>query len=71
MIDEVALVEALTMGGKPVAFNVFEPLLMGAPLRRHPNTVFGSHNGSNTIDAVIKTNVRAINLIDELLAGGG
>ena len=44
---------------------------MGAPLRRHPNTVFGSHNGSNTIDAVIKTNVRAINLIDELLAGGG
>ena len=72
LIDEVALVEALDNGSvNSVALDVFEkePLPMGAPLRRHPNTVFGSHNGSNTIDAVIKTNVRAINLIDELLAG--
>lgn len=73
LIDEVALVEALDNGSVDcVALDVFEkePLPLSAPLRRHPNTVFGSHNGSNTIDAVIKTNVRAINLIDELLAGG-
>ena len=73
LIDEAALVKALDDGSvESVALDVFEmePLPMGSPLRKRPNTVFGSHNGSNTLDAVLKTNVRAIDLIDELLARG-
>ena len=63
LIDENALCEALrTEQVHSAALDVFEvePLPMNSYLREHPLCVFGSHNGSNTSDAVEKTNVVAI-----------
>lgn len=68
LINEVDLCTALETGKvHSVALDVFEeePLAMSSPLRTHPLSVFGSHNSSNTIDAVIKTNEKAI---EKLLA---
>jgi D-3-phosphoglycerate dehydrogenase len=63
LIDEQALCEALESGKvHSAALDVFEvePLPMNSYLREHPLCVFGSHNGSNTTDAVEKTNIVAI-----------
>jgi len=63
LIQEEALVEALEKGKvHSAALDVFEeePLPMSSPLRNMPLCIFGSHNGSNTSDAVAKTNDRAI-----------
>jgi D-3-phosphoglycerate dehydrogenase len=66
LIDEQALIAALQsrhVGG--VALDVFEtePLPPDSPLRRFPQCVLGSHNGSNTIDAVRRASERAIELL--------
>lgn len=63
LIDEQALCDALRSGKvHSAALDVFEvePLPMDSYLREHPLCIFGSHNGSNTSDAVIKTNIVAI-----------
>ena len=63
LIDEQALCEALQSDKvHSAALDVFEvePLPMNSYLREHPLCVFGSHNGSNTTDAVVKTNIVAI-----------
>ena len=64
LIDEEALVAALE-GGKvySAALDVFEtePLDSNSLLASMPRCIFGSHNSSNTIDAVAATNIRAIN----------
>ena len=63
LIDEVALIAALGAGHvHSAALDVFEtePLPMDSPLREHPRCVFGSHNASNTADAVIRTSEQAI-----------
>jgi D-3-phosphoglycerate dehydrogenase len=63
IIDEPALIEALQSGkAYSAALDVFEtePLPMDSPLRSHPRCVFGSHNASNTADAVIRTSEIAI-----------
>jgi D-3-phosphoglycerate dehydrogenase len=63
LIDEQALCEALQSDKvHSAALDVFEvePLPMNSYLREHPLCVFGSHNGSNTTDAVEKTNIVAI-----------
>lgn len=63
LIDEPALVEALLAGHvHSAALDVFvsEPLPANSPLRNLPLCVFGSHNSSNTSDAVARTNIRAI-----------
>lgn len=63
LIDEQALCEALkTEKVHSAALDVFEiePLPMSSYLREHPLCIFGSHNGSNTVDAVEKTNVVSI-----------
>jgi len=63
VIDEGAL-EASLKNGKvySAALDVFEtePLPMGSYLRTHPRCVFGSHNASNTADAVERTSRIAI-----------
>jgi D-3-phosphoglycerate dehydrogenase / 2-oxoglutarate reductase len=55
LIDEEALIDALQSGKvAAVALDVFEvePLPTESPLRQMPQCIFGSHNGSNTKEAV-------------------
>lgn len=72
LIDEKALVGALKSGKvHSAALDVFEvePLPRDSYLREHPLNILGSHNGSNTTEAVEKTNIRAIKLLTDFLAG--
>jgi D-3-phosphoglycerate dehydrogenase len=70
VIDESALEHALQSGKVySAALDVFEkePLPMDSYLRTHPHCIFGSHNASNTADAVIRTSTIAISkLVDYL-----
>ena len=71
IIDETALVKGLTDGLiHSAALDVFEvePLAADNPLRSFPNTIYGSHNGSNTVDAVRNVSRFAIKTIAEFLA---
>ena len=67
LIDEAALLTALQSGQvHSAALDVFEvePLPAESPLRGLPQTIFGSHNGSNSADAVRRCSHFAI---DKLL----
>ena len=70
LVDEAALVEALDTGRvRAAALDVFgeEPLAPDHPLRRFPQCVFGSHNGSNTHEGVRRASAKAVdNLLAEL-----
>ena len=71
LIDEQALISQLQKGHvAAVALDVFEeePLLAGSALRKFPQNVFGSHNASNTLEAVLRTSRTAIRLLEERLA---
>jgi D-3-phosphoglycerate dehydrogenase len=73
VIDEPALVAALRSGHVySAALDVFEqePLPMNSPLREHPRCIFGSHNSSNTSDAVDRTSRIAIGKLFEFLGVG-
>jgi D-3-phosphoglycerate dehydrogenase len=66
LISEAALIAGLEGGiVHSAALDVFEdePLPMSSPLRKYEKCVFGSHNGSNTTDAVMKTSERAMQLL--------
>ena len=70
IIDEQALISALQADKVySAALDVFEdePLPMDSPLRSHPRCVFGSHNASNTADAVVRTSEIAIDKLMEFL----
>ena len=70
VIDEPALVAALRSGHVySAALDVFEqePLPMKSPLREHPRCIFGSHNSSNTSDAVDRTSRIAVGKLFEFL----
>ena len=70
LIDEPALIAALQSGHvHSAALDVFEqePLPMDSPLRELPRCIFGSHNGSNTSDAVARTNDMVIEKLLEFL----
>ena len=69
LVDEPALVDALQRGQiGAAALDVFEeePLPATSPLRSLDNVLLGSHNSSNTAEAVRRTSDRAIR---NLLAG--
>lgn len=66
LIHEIALIDALQSGRvHSVALDVFEvePLPSDSPLRGLERCIFGSHNGSNTEDAVIRASERAMGLL--------
>lgn len=66
LINENDLIEALESGKvNSVALDVFEeePLPMDSPLRKYESCIFGSHNASNTTQAVRKTSLKTIELI--------
>jgi D-3-phosphoglycerate dehydrogenase len=70
LVEEAALIRALDSGriGR-AALDVFEeePLPAASPLRTLDNVILGSHNASNTAEAVHRTSVLAIeNLIQGL-----
>ena len=63
LIDEAALAAALQAGHvAAAALDVFEiePMPADSPLRAMPQCVFGSHNGSNTRDAVRRASQEAM-----------
>ncbi len=70
LIDEPALIDALNSGKVAgAALDVFE---QEPPDERHPllafeQCLYGSHNASNTLEAVRATNARAMQLVAELL----
>lgn len=71
LIDEPALIAALQSGKVySAALDVFEvePLPATSPLRGFDRCIFGSHNGSNTIDAVERASHRAIESLAGFLA---
>nr|VFJ62215.1 MAG: D-3-phosphoglycerate dehydrogenase [Candidatus Kentron sp. DK] len=73
VIDESALELALKDGRvHSAALDVFEiePLPMDSYLRTHPRCIFGSHNASNTVDAVAKTSEIAIEKLAGFLGAG-
>jgi D-3-phosphoglycerate dehydrogenase / 2-oxoglutarate reductase len=70
IIDEASLEDALKSGEVySAALDVFEvePLPMNSYLRTHPHCVFGSHNASNTADAVERTSHIAIDKLFNFL----
>lgn len=72
VIDEPALEAALQSGNvHSAALDVFEvePLPMESYLRTHHRCILGSHNASNTSDAVVRTSEIAIRKLMEFLYG--
>ncbi|MCV6639580.1 phosphoglycerate dehydrogenase [Candidatus Albibeggiatoa sp. nov. NOAA] len=70
LIDESALIQSLQSGQvAAAALDVFdqEPLPESSPLRQMPQCIFGSHNGSNTKDAVRRASLEAMDKLFEFL----
>jgi len=70
LIDEPALAAALASGQvHSAALDVMEvePLPADSPLRGYARCIFGSHNSSNTSDAVVRASERAMALLFEML----
>jgi len=72
VVDTAAMVKALEnkeIAGYATDVFEVEPLPMNSHLRLFENTMFGSHNSSNTKEGVYRTNVKAIELMASFLSG--
>jgi D-3-phosphoglycerate dehydrogenase len=70
LINENDLVEALNsgrLGGAAVDVYQVEPLPGASGLRECPNVILGSHNASNTTEAVIRTSLTTIAIMRDFL----
>ena len=70
IIDENALIDNLNNNYiDSVALDVYEeePISVDSPLLKNPRCVFGSHNASNTNEAVIRTSNKAIKIMSDFL----
>ena len=70
LVDESALFNALKSNKvHSIASDVYEiePLPISSYLLKHPRCILGSHNSSNTIEAVERTSKKAIELIFKFL----
>lgn len=70
IIDEKALIDGLKSGKvHSAALDVFEvePLPMDSELRQFEQCIFGTHNGSNTIDGVRRATKQAMQSLFEFL----
>ncbi len=70
LISETALLKGLADKTiKSAALDVFEiePLSPSNQILDYPQCILGSHNGSNTIDAVIRASQQAISLLAKML----
>jgi len=70
LINELDLIESLKSGKvRSVALDVYEsePLDLNNGLREFDQCIFGSHNGSNTYDAVTRASLRSIDLLFSFL----
>jgi D-3-phosphoglycerate dehydrogenase len=70
LINENALVEALysgRLGGAALDVYQVEPLPAASALRKCPNIILGSHNASNTTEAVIRTSQKTIAIMRDFL----
>jgi D-3-phosphoglycerate dehydrogenase len=70
LIDEAALIRALQSGlVHSAALDVFavEPLDTASPICQHEKCILGSHNASNTYEAVTRTSLLAIDQLRALL----
>jgi D-3-phosphoglycerate dehydrogenase len=66
LIDEPSLIDALKSGKvRAAGLDVFEiePLPIDSPLRQFDQCIFGTHNGSNTKEAVIRASLKAIDIL--------
>jgi D-3-phosphoglycerate dehydrogenase len=73
VFDEQALIEGLQSGHvHSAALDVFEiePMPEDSPLRQFDRCIFGSHNGSNTSDAVVRVTHLAIDKLFAMLGVG-
>ena len=70
LINENDLVEALNsgrLGGAALDVYQVEPLPAVSALRECPNVILGSHNASNTTEAVIRTSQKTITIMRNFL----
>ena len=70
LINESDLVEALNsgrLGGAALDVYQVEPLPAASGLRECPNVILGSHNASNTTEAVIRTSQKTIAIMHDFL----
>lgn len=74
LIEEKTLLEGLASGViTSAALDVFEvePLNPKSEILSHPKCILGSHNGSNTVDAVVRASNEAIRLLGDMMRNGG